>query len=931
MHLILRKTILLFLLAVSFSYSMGIETSNKDEKVRILSDAEVQKQLDRINFLELAQTQVADRKIDSLLDGLLNAQISNSAMEFNIVLKKWNFLKRLSRFGEAIDYLNEIIDSKYPNKPELYIALAYAYQVDSDYYKSIESAQEAIIQFQGIGNFKKVADAMNFLISVYGEIGMYDEAEKYFNENLALCKKNNYSKGLMSAYQEFGESLVFEDPKLSLKLLKEGDAIAKSISNEMWCSTSLVLIRYYINNNKNEIAKPFIQSYFNKCGERDRLRDSNAYTLLAHIYSLELNMDSTIYFNNKALEQRILTGNNKLIASSYLNLAGNYLAIDKIQKANEYLEKAKEAVFKSKDSRMIMVYYQGKVKYFEYIKDFKSAYLYALEELRLSRELTDERHKAIIAKLNSSYKIQQKNILLEKELEERKAAVRSVIFILITVFLLAVGAYLIYLYKKKYFSYLRLEKKTSSIEKKLSISDKERKKFQSVFEYSVTGILILDKHGIIQYGNRKSKELLGQKNSDDQLWHISFAELFTDEHKIRVQDSISQAFVKPQKNDGFKVQTFSGDSFHWLDISFAPLYFSQEEHSILVSLIDVTQEVINIEKEQEQKRELQTLINSVTESILFIQVDGRIKALNLTAANRLTTEIEHLIGSNYFDFVPQLLLERRRAMFNKVVLTKMPLIETEMEANYNYLVSMYPNINASGEVDYISEFVQDITEKRIAEEEIDKLKQRVFRSQMNPHFIFNSLTSIQSFILSNNVDSASKYLNSFARLIRLILESSRLDYISLKNEIDILTYYLDIQKMRFADNFDYKFSIDPEIELERVKVPPMLAQPFIENAIEHGIQHLDIMGKIKLKVVQEGKFIFFELIDNGIGRAAAQSLNKDNVFVPNSLATQIINDRIKAINKYAKEEISYEIIDLKDKGGKASGTHVIIKIPLTRF
>lgn len=926
MHLILRKTILLFLLAVSFSYSMGIETSNKDEKVRILSDAEVQKQLEIANSFYLINSHATD----SVLNELLKNKIRNKVLYKKIIDLKCDALANLSHPEESITFLNQIISTG-DNDPKYFYYLARSYVNLFEYSKAISNLQEAIIIYNTKGDLRGVADMVNYLTEIYAQIEMFEQAGKYFTENIELCKRINYKEGLLRAYKEYGENLSFENPQLALELLLKAKEIAESDEKQGFRSVAIYLIRFYIKTNQLQIAKTYVNKYFNQVKETDYIHSSNIYTLMAHIYSLELNIDSTIYFNKKALEKRALGGNVTLMASSYLNLAGNYLAIDKIQKANEYLEKAKEAVFKSNDTRMIMVYYQGKVKYFEYIKDYKTAYLFAQEELRLSRELADERHKSVLAKLNSSYKIQQKNILLEKELEERKAAVRSVIFILITVFLLAVGAYLIYLYKKKNFSYLRLEKKTSSIEKKLSISDKERKKFQSVFEYSVTGILILDKHGIIQYGNRKSKELLGQKNSDDQLWHISFAELFTDEHKIRVQDSISQAFVKPQKNDGFKVQTFSGDSFHWLDISFAPLYFSQEEHSILVSLIDVTQEVINIEKEQEQKRELQTLINSVTESILFIQVDGRIKALNLTAANRLTTEIEHLIGSNYFDFVPQLLLERRRAMFNKVVLTKMPLIETEMEANYNYLVSMYPNINASGEVDYISEFVQDITEKRIAEEEIDKLKQRVFRSQMNPHFIFNSLTSIQSFILSNNVDSASKYLNSFARLIRLILESSRLDYISLKNEIDILTYYLDIQKMRFADNFDYKFSIDPEIELERVKVPPMLAQPFIENAIEHGIQHLDIMGKIKLKVVQEGKFIFFELIDNGIGRAAAQSLNKDNVFVPNSLATQIINDRIKAINKYAKEEISYEIIDLKDKGGKARGTHVIIKIPLTRF
>ncbi|MDA3905975.1 MAG: histidine kinase, partial [Bacteroidales bacterium] len=477
---------------------------------------------------------------------------------------------------------------------------------------------------------------------------------------------------------------------------------------------------------------------------------------------------------------------------------------------------------------------------------------------------------------------------------------------------------------------LKLASRASSIQKKLSISDKERLKFQSVFEYSVTGILILDKKGLIQYGNRKSRELMVESD-DANLLKIPFADFFENEFKIKVEKSILNVFKVNKTYKTFKAQIFNQKKIHWLDLSLAPLFFEQENDAILVSLIDVTQEVINIEKEKEQKKELQTLLNSVTESILFIEKNGKIKALNITAANRLNSNPEDLIGVNYFDTVPTSLRKRRSEMFDNIIMYKKPLIEMEMVGNYNNLVSMYPNINADGDVDYISEFVQDITERRVAEEQIDNLKQRVLRYQMNPHFIFNSLTSIQSFVIRNDSDMASKYLNSFARLIRLILESSRHDYISLKSEIDILNYYLEIQKMRFSDNLNFSFEIDPKLDTDRIKIPPMLAQPFIENSIEHGIQHLDEIGELKIKFVSDDTRLIIQLHDNGIGRVASHNLNKENIITSSSLSTEIINERIDAINKYSKKGISYNIIDLKNDLNQAIGTQVIISIPIDYF
>lgn len=926
----LRFIVLFFLSFVVLSGAIADDSESIEQnEPQVISDSLVIETLRRVDSIVAIQTLESNKIAESLLDDLLNSSISNIELEYDVIYKKVVQLNLLSQHRKAIDFINRLIKKGY-TEADLYVVLATEYRRVGEYSKSISSSQEAIIIFEEKGDSYGIVDAVNNLLVTYGEIGMFDEAKKYFNDNLKLSNKINYDLGLVKAYSDYGESLIFENPELSSELLQNSLKISESINSESWCPVSVYLIRFYINTSQLQEAKSAVNEFLQKCGGKNKIRESNVYTLMAHIYSLENNVDSTIFYNNLALERRILVDNRKMIANSYLNLAGNYLLKDEIEIANGYLEKANVAVHESNNSGMLLTYYRGKVKYFEFIKDYNRAYLFSQKEIELSKEITNQQHQTVLSKLNTSFEIQQRNIRLERELESRKEKTRLLIFILSIVVLLFSGGYLVYLYRKKNFSYLKLASKTSNIERKLTISDKERLKFQSVFEYSVTGILILDKNGFIQYSNRKSKVLLDQRD-ESQILRIPFVDFFESREKTSVQEALLNVFMENKAEKGFKVQIINQKSFHWLDISFAPLVFEQDDDNILVTLIDVTQEVINIGREQKQKQELQTLLDSVTESILFIQRNGKIKASNNTAASRLESESAALIGTSYFDVLPKALRKNRTKMFDKVVFSKKPLIELEMIGNYNNIVSMYPNINSSGEVDYVSEFVQDITERRVAEEQIDNLKQRVLRSQMNPHFIFNSLTSIQSFVIRNDATMASKYLNSFARLIRLILESSRHDYISLKSEIDILNYYLDIQKMRFSDNFSFTFEIDPDLDLERIKIPPMLAQPFIENSIEHGIQHLERLGELNIKFVKEDERLMFELRDNGIGREASEKMNKKNVFASKSLSTTIIKDRLSALNKYAKDMISYNIIDLKDDQNEAAGTQVIISIPIDYF
>jgi len=201
------------------------------------------------------------------------------------------------------------------------------------------------------------------------------------------------------------------------------------------------------------------------------------------------------------------------------------------------------------------------------------------------------------------------------------------------------------------------------------------------------------------------------------------------------------------------------------------------------------------------------------------------------------------------------------------------------------------------------------------------LKQRLFRSQMNPHFIFNSLASIQSTIISNEPAKASKYLARFSKLMRNILDSSAEEFIPVEEEISTIENYLALQKIRFPERFDYHIEIDKELDTEEVLIPPMLIQPFVENSIEHGM--INKKGNIRVRFKKNDDTIILEVEDDGIGREKARERAAKDY---KSLATDIIRERIRILNKKRTRKISFEITDLKDTGGNPTGTRVRLTI-----
>ena len=215
-----------------------------------------------------------------------------------------------------------------------------------------------------------------------------------------------------------------------------------------------------------------------------------------------------------------------------------------------------------------------------------------------------------------------------------------------------------------------------------------------------------------------------------------------------------------------------------------------------------------------------------------------------------------------------------------------------------------------------------------AEQKSILMEQRLLRTQMNPHFLFNSLASIQNYIINEKTDQASIYLSRFSQLVRNILDNSVEEYVPLEKEIETVQNYLELQMVRYAGKFDYNIDIDPAIDIDIVQIPPMLAQPFIENAIEHGIKHRETPGRIDVRFRLEDSLIRFEVEDDGVGREKAREIEAKHGVKHRSMATSITSDRLATINKKLKKKIRMEIIDLKDDNGHGCGTRVRFGIPV---
>ena len=233
----------------------------------------------------------------------------------------------------------------------------------------------------------------------------------------------------------------------------------------------------------------------------------------------------------------------------------------------------------------------------------------------------------------------------------------------------------------------------------------------------------------------------------------------------------------------------------------------------------------------------------------------------------------------------------------------------------------------AGAIFFITRYQQQrLFQKEQHRNKLLELEMQALRAQMNPHFIFNCLSSINRFVLMNETEAASDYLTKFSKLIRTVLNNSKKSLIALEDEIEMLKLYLDMEKLRFQDGFEYNVSVNNDVEVQNIFIPPLLFQPFAENAVWHGLMHKKEKGLLRIRLSVKDKILSFEIEDNGIGRGAADAVKSKSAEKNKSLGLQITKDRLALINGYTNEKTFFEIEDLHDENGNASGTKVILKI-----
>ncbi len=215
-----------------------------------------------------------------------------------------------------------------------------------------------------------------------------------------------------------------------------------------------------------------------------------------------------------------------------------------------------------------------------------------------------------------------------------------------------------------------------------------------------------------------------------------------------------------------------------------------------------------------------------------------------------------------------------------------------------------------------------------AEQKSVLMEQRLLRARMNPHFLYNSLASIQNYILNERPDEASTYLSRFSQLVRDVLDNSVEEFVLLRSEINAIQNYLELQKARYEDQFTYILEIDDRLDPDSLQVPPMLAQPFIENAIEHGVKYKETTGHIRIRFMAGGDLIRFEVEDDGVGRQKAYEIESKYKTKHRPMSTSITIERLTMLGKKYRKKFNLEIFDLKDDHGNACGTKVTFGIPV---
>ncbi len=458
-------------------------------------------------------------------------------------------------------------------------------------------------------------------------------------------------------------------------------------------------------------------------------------------------------------------------------------------------------------------------------------------------------------------------------------------------------------------------------------------RFRGAFEDSAIGMALVSIEGKWMKVNRAFCQMTGY--SEEELLRLSFQDI---DHAEDIQPDLD---IIKRITDGergvFQLEKryiHKNGSIIWANLNVSvvrqelvPLYF-------VAQIEDITEERKAMEKLILSEANLNATINNT--EILIWSVDRELNLLTFNKAffdhmkTRYGTEIK--VGERILAGLPPGSVNELDANWNQRYLRALAgeivsLEETRFGIDFKYSISpIIENkkvIGASVFADNITEKNQrerDLTE---AQRKIGELKLMALRSVMNPHFVFNVLNSIQYYIAKNDRMNAINYLSTFSKLIRSVLSHSVNNKVKLSEEIDMLKNYVQLEMTRFENKFDFNLIVEDGVDVDTIEIPPLLVQPYVENAILHGLYNKRSQGALTIRIKEQNDVVLFEIEDNGIGREEARKIRQKNLPNHKSMGINLTEERLRLINE--AHNVAFNIDDLSDSTG-ATGTKVTIGV-----
>ncbi len=474
-----------------------------------------------------------------------------------------------------------------------------------------------------------------------------------------------------------------------------------------------------------------------------------------------------------------------------------------------------------------------------------------------------------------------------------------------------------------------------SVIKDITARKLAEERFQKGFDLSPDLMLIFrEKDNVLIEANSKleslsyyrREEVLGKRADDFRLW-------------INPEERAKHLEEYQQHGHAFKealLRKNGGEVFYGA-VSTTRIPMAGEDH-MLVVVRDITDAKLAEDQLLQSEANLTATINNTSLMVWSVDRKFRIMTANEPFKNYVKEVygLEVRVGRNILP------TDSDNPLFTELYTTWTELYKNALKGQTmkqatqrgdRYFEYSLSPIVERGAITGVSIFAEDITDRTLRERElaaankqIGELRLMALRSVMNPHFIFNALNSIQYFIARNDRKNAINYLSTFSKLIRGVLTHSVNNLVSLADELEMLRHYVDLEQLRFENKFTFQLQVDPSVDTESIEVPSLLIQPYVENAILHGLYNKTGNGHLQIDVVQEPGYVLFSISDDGIGREAALKLKEQNFPRHRSMGTVLTEERLKLINR--QENVHLEIVDNYKADGESAGTTVKIRVKI---